>query len=79
MKSKYFFFTGFLLLALTVLAPVIIMKYMIDQRNPDAAEMQACCVPIPLAVTSFLSIIVGITRLINERSKKNSPSLTSLE
>ena len=76
MKSRYFLLIGFFLLLLTVVVPILILSLGSDPRNPDAAEMQACCAPIPLIVLSLLFITVGITRLINERSNKNLPSIT---
>ena len=79
MKAIYILLTGLLLIVLTVVAPILILKFRTDPRNPDAAEMEACCVPIPLAVLSFLFVAVGINRLIYERRNKDSPSIAPPE
>jgi hypothetical protein len=74
-KSIHLLVTGFSFLALSFVVPILIHKFGTDPRNPDLAGVGACCSLFPLAILSLLFIIVGITRLINERANKNMPNI----
>ena len=79
MKALHMLLTGFVLLLLTIAVPVLILKFGSDPQNPDLSELEACCVPIPLAILSLLFSAVGITRFINERADKGRASIRLTE
>lgn len=79
MKTKSYFTVGALLLLVGVIAPMIYLRFGTNLKNPDAAEMESCCIAIPLVILSLLFILVGVTRLINNRSNKDRLSISPPE
>ena len=75
MNAKSHFIAGALLLLVGVVAPIVNYKFGTDSRHPDIAEMESCCIAIPLILLSFLFILVGVLRLIYERSGKKWSSI----
>lgn len=59
--------------------PLLIVQLGTDPRDPDVAEVGACCALLPLALLGILFIIVGIARFANERANKNMPSINSTD
>ena len=79
MKTRSYFFIGVILFLLGVAVPMFYLRHATDPRNPDAAEMESCCIAIPLVILSVLFILVGITRLIYYRHAQELLSIEPLD
>jgi uncharacterized Tic20 family protein len=79
MRALSYLSSGVLLFLVCVIGPMVYFRFTTDPRDPDTAEIETVCFAIPLVILSFLLILIGVMRLVHERSGKKQSSISPPE